>query len=54
LLRVLDDKAIGFTPEPISPEESKGIEFKVTNTAELWTIDQSTVRQLKLDGLWHN
>lgn len=40
LLRILKDKALDFTLEPISSEESKGIEFKVSNadgTVDYWS-----------------
>jgi hypothetical protein len=47
LLRVLEGKALDFTLEPISPEESKGIEFKVTNangTVDYWSVKRQTTQ----------
>ena len=46
LLRILEGKALDFTLEPISPEESKGIEFKVTNADG--TVDYWSVKRQKL------
>jgi len=47
LLRILEGKALDFTLEPISPEESKGIEFKVTNaagTVDYWSVKRQTTQ----------
>jgi hypothetical protein len=47
LLRVLEGKALDFTLEPLSPEESKGIEFKVTNadgTVDYWSVKRQTTQ----------
>ena len=47
LLRILDGKAVDFTLEPMNPEESKGIEFRVTNadgTADYWSVKRQTTQ----------
>jgi hypothetical protein len=47
LLRILEGKAVDLTLEPISPEESKGIEFKVTNadgTVDYWSVKRQTTQ----------
>jgi hypothetical protein len=41
LLRILEGKAVDLTLEPVSPEESNDIEFKVTNadgTVNYWSV----------------
>jgi hypothetical protein len=50
LLRVLDGRAIDLTLEPINSEESKGIEFKVTNTNE--TVDYWSVKRQTIQAGW--
>jgi hypothetical protein len=47
LLRVLEGRAIDFMLEPINPEESKRIEFKVTNadgTVDYWSVKRQTIQ----------
>ena len=47
LLRILEGKALDFTLEPISSEESKGIEFKVSNadgTVDYWSVKRQTTQ----------
>lgn len=47
LLRILEGRAIDFTLEPINQEDSKGIEFKVTNadgTVDYWSVKRQTTQ----------